>query len=117
MCMYVYARLSDYSARHISCANELMSFLPPSAHFSSLRTAGKHVQLTETVGFITVAFDIRAESYWEDSESEGTATNSNITTPASTAGSVRSAQRSPLVRSVNHTPVHTPTPASLAGEF
>lgn len=46
-------------------------------------SSGKHVQLTESVGDIEVAFDVKGESYWSDSESEGSRTESAVTTPAS----------------------------------
>ena len=53
---------------------------------------GKHVQVTEIVGEIEAAFDVKGEMYWSDSESGGTLTNSVATTPASTIGSVQSSR-------------------------
>ena len=50
---------------------------------------GKHVQVTEIVGDIEAAFDVKGEMYWSDSESGGTLTNSMTTTPASTIGSMQ----------------------------
>lgn len=88
----------------------------------------KHVLLTEVVGEMELAFEVRSENFWDDSESEGSKTNSTVTsatnTPASLVGSSQKSvmgSRSPPKRmqtpsmTCSSTPSGTPalTPVSL----
>jgi hypothetical protein len=74
--------------------------------------AGKHVQMTEVIGDIEVSFDLKEETYWSDSETEGSITtgstaNSTSTTPASLIGSIQKSKE-------NHSPMRTNiTPKSI----
>ena len=88
--------LSIDIVKHLSCPveNNVGELSKWNKFPLAMQKGSKHVQVTEIVGEMEAAFDVKGEMYWSDSEgSGGTLTN---TSAATTPASVLSVTRTPL---------------------